>query len=100
MALSYLGQGEILGIFPEGTRSKTGEMLAFLNGAAYFAVKSGATIVPVAITGHYRLFQRMEVRIGDPIHVTDYGQGKTGSEHLNELSKVMMEQIAHLRDGD
>lgn len=100
MALSYLGQGEILGIFPEGTRSKTGEMLAFLNGAAYFAVKSGAVIVPVAINGHYRLFQRMVVKIGVPIHVNDYGQGKTGSEQLDELSKAMMKQIAQLRDGD
>ncbi len=99
-ALSYLGRGEVLGIFPEGTRSKTGALLEFLNGAAYFAVKSGAVIVPVAISGSYRLFSRMRVRVGNPIDVVPYSKEARGSAHLDELSHHLMQEIAKLRGNE
>ncbi len=53
-ALEVLDRGLALGIYPEGTRSFTGEMLPFLKGAAWLAVKTGASIVPCAITGSAR----------------------------------------------
>ncbi len=99
-ALAYLGKGEVLGIFPEGTRSKTGELLAFLNGASYFAVKSGAVIVPVGISGTYRPFSRMHVRVGTPIDVAPYSQGGKGSSKLDELSHHLMQEIDKLRGDD
>src|SRR5438874_2833421 len=54
MSLAVLDRGLALGIYPEGTRSFTGEMLPFLHGAAWLALKTGAPIVPCAITGSAR----------------------------------------------
>jgi 1-acyl-sn-glycerol-3-phosphate acyltransferase len=53
-SLEVLHQGRALGIFPEGTRSFTGDMLPFLKGAAWLALKTGAPIVPCGISGTLR----------------------------------------------
>ena len=45
-------------IFPEGTRSKTGEVGEFKGGAFKIAQKTGAPVVPVAIDGTYNLFEK------------------------------------------
>ncbi|CAM5267195.1 1-acyl-sn-glycerol-3-phosphate acyltransferase OS=Streptomyces alboniger OX=132473 GN=CP975_07290 PE=4 SV=1 [Streptomyces alboniger] len=47
-ALGVLQQGGVLGIFPEGTRGE-GDFASLRAGLAYFAVRSGAPIVPVAV---------------------------------------------------
>ncbi|WP_338678176.1 lysophospholipid acyltransferase family protein [Streptomyces sp. SCSIO 30461] len=49
-ALAVLDNGGVLGIFPEGTRGE-GDFTAIRSGLAYFAVRSGAPIVPVAVLG-------------------------------------------------
>ena len=54
-ALEVLENGWALGIFPEGTRNKTdATLLPFKMGAVSLAQKTGATIVPYAITGKYK----------------------------------------------
>jgi 1-acyl-sn-glycerol-3-phosphate acyltransferase len=50
VAMAVLDRGEVLGMYPEGTRSP-GELLPFLHGAAWLALRSGAPLVPVAISG-------------------------------------------------
>ena len=50
-ALNVIKSGETLGIFPEGTRSKTGYMGPLLGGASLLALKSGCDILPVYIDG-------------------------------------------------
>jgi 1-acyl-sn-glycerol-3-phosphate acyltransferase len=54
IAEAVLERGEVLGIYPEGKRSKTGEMLPFLRGAAWLALRTGAPIVPTGIMGTAR----------------------------------------------
>src|SRR5205814_1515531 len=63
-------------IFPEGTRSKTGEMLPFKKGGFIMAIKAGAPIVPVAIQGGRAAMRRgskiirpvtVSLRVGKPI---------------------------------
>jgi len=63
-------------IFPEGTRSKTGEMLPFKKGGFLMALKAQAPIVPVAISGGTEVMQRgskiirpatVSIRVGEPI---------------------------------
>ena len=53
-SMAVLHRGLALGLYPEGTRSFTGEMLPFLRGAAWLALKTGAPIVPCGITGTSR----------------------------------------------
>lgn len=50
VALAVLARGEVLGMYPEGTR-KPGVLLPFLPGAAWLALRTGAPLVPMAIRG-------------------------------------------------
>src|SRR5690606_21400183 len=84
-ALGVLEQGGVLGIFPEGTRGE-GNFASIRAGLAYFAVRSGAPIVPVAVLGSSdrpgRLIRalpplrsRVDVVFGDPFDAGD-GSGR------------------------
>ncbi|MFF8790169.1 lysophospholipid acyltransferase family protein [Streptomyces sp. NPDC015125] len=57
-ALGVLTQGGALGIFPEGTRGE-GDFASLRAGLAYFAVRSGAPVVPVAVLGSAERHSRL-----------------------------------------
>jgi 1-acyl-sn-glycerol-3-phosphate acyltransferase len=59
IALAILEQGGLLGLAPEGTRSRTGGLIPAKTGVAYLADKSGALILPVAISGSENLFSEL-----------------------------------------
>lgn len=96
-ALDTLKSGGAVGIFPEGTRSRTSELLPPQPGVGLIAVKSEAPVVPVAIIGPYRLFRPIQVRIGAPVTFPEYYGIKSKSEHLEEVAGKIMEEIARLR---
>lgn len=98
-ALDTVKNGGGLGIFPEGTRSRTEELLPPQAGIGLIAVKSEAPVVPVAIIGPYKLFRPIKVRIGAPITFPQYYGVKTKSEHLEEVAGKIMDEIARLRRG-
>ncbi len=72
-AREYLQKGGLLGIAPEGTRSRTGALQQAKTGVAYLADKTGAPIIPIAISGTEKVFRelgrlhrpRIRVRIGE-----------------------------------
>ncbi len=57
-ALSRLESGRSVVIFPEETRTRTGEMLPFKKGAAVLALHSGRPLLPVAISGTRQILSR------------------------------------------
>lgn len=67
--LEQLSEGKMIGVFPEGTRSTDTELLDFHDGAVYFALKSGASLVPTAIVGNYQKGKAMQVVFGKTIPV-------------------------------
>jgi len=71
-SLKLLKEGKVLGLFPEGTRSKSGELLKGLPGMILLMEKSQAPIVPVKINGTKNLltkgWRNIEVIIGEPIY--------------------------------
>jgi len=96
-----LRKGDCVLIFPEGTRSKTGELLPFKRGSLMAAFQSGATVIPVAISGSYRmmpkktfLINRVPIRIsfGEPISFKKYvGCKPTKDDYENELVRLRNE---------
>lgn len=72
-ALNILEEGKCLGLFPEGTRSKSGKLGEPEAGVGLIAYKANVPIVPAAITGTNEkgLFPKFTIRFGKPIPAGD-----------------------------
>lgn len=86
-----LKAGDSVLIFPEGTRTQTGELGRFKRGSLLAALKSGAPIVPVAISGSYNILPRhgwlinlcpVKFTVGAPIEI------KTEADYENKVEAV------------
>lgn len=98
-AMGVIKSGNTLGIFPEGTRSKTGYMGPLLGGASLLALKSGCEILPVYIDGNYRIFRPILVKVGRPIEMGDLRSGRMNKETCDILTHRMEGAFAHLSGG-
>ena len=90
-------------IFPEGTRSKDGNLQDFKKGAAVFGIDTGMPIIPVAITGSYSWWNRslfskksntINIIFGIPINTKN-----SSYEDRNKITMSIKDQIVKLRDG-
>lgn len=96
--LTLLEAGKVVGIFPEGTRSKTGDLGKGEPGLALFAHRTRATIMPVGIAGSYRPFRRLTVVFGQPMQFGElYDQKLRSDELLHQITEPVMAEIASLR---
>ncbi len=102
-ALEHMRQGYIVMLYAEGTRSKTG-LIKGQEGSAYLALKTGATVVPVAIWGTrdfpfswWRAFQRTHVyvRFGQPFRFRHEGD-KLPRDEFGPMTDEAMYRIAAL----
>jgi 1-acyl-sn-glycerol-3-phosphate acyltransferase len=91
--LNVLKDGGVLGLFPEGTRSKDGKLGKGLAGAGFFALRSNALVVPCAVIGTYKPFQKVKVFFGEPINLDPLRESKATAEEATEL---IMSKIAEL----
>ncbi|MFC5803510.1 lysophospholipid acyltransferase family protein [Streptomyces formicae] len=108
-ALQVLRDDGVLGIFPEGTRGE-GDFASIRAGLAYFAVRSGAPIVPVAVLGSSDrggrlvralppLRSRVDVVFGDPFAAGD-GSGRRTRKALDEATERIQARLtAHLENA-
>lgn len=97
-SLKALGEGEALGIFPQGTRSRDNTPTPMLNGVSMIAMRANVPIIPVYIDGPYRLFRRVDVRVGKPIEIADLGR-KFDADTLNEVTRRIETAIWGMRDS-
>lgn len=95
-SLALLKEGKILGIYPEGTRSKDGQVHAFHSGAAMFALRTGAALVPVGFSNPYRLGKKVKMLVGAPMDVSDFAGRKPTSEDIQALNTRLREQVIAL----
>ncbi|NUU63304.1 lysophospholipid acyltransferase family protein [Paenibacillus agri] len=93
-ALTTLRSGNVMGIFPEGTRNS--DAGAAKKGAASFALRSGAAVIPAAIIGEYKPFRRMTVVYGAPIDLSSF-EG-AGSDSLDAVTDVIMSRIHEMME--
>lgn len=98
-AMNVLKEGDTLGIFPEGTRSRTGHMLPLLGGASMLALRSRCDVIPVYIDGNYRPFRRMVVRVGAPVQMDDLLALRVTRESCDTLTGRIEAEFAQLSHG-
>jgi 1-acyl-sn-glycerol-3-phosphate acyltransferase len=102
--IKRMKSGQILGIAPEGTRSKTEALLAAKEGTAYLAVKTNAAVIPIAVWGtedravvqrllHFRKLI-VHVRIGEPYTLPPMPRGKDRAIFLSDQTDELMCHIA------
>jgi 1-acyl-sn-glycerol-3-phosphate acyltransferase len=96
-------KGKSIMTFPEGTRSRDGEIKSFKHGVFYLAIKSGVPIVPVSIIGSGKIMPKRSLRIkpgqitlviGNPIEVTNFDIEK----RLELIEQVRSEIIKNYND--
>jgi 1-acyl-sn-glycerol-3-phosphate acyltransferase len=103
-AVNLVKQGRVLGMFPEGTRSRTGKLQRGRSGAAFIAIQAQAPIIPVAVINSEPIFQRsnylslkarvcVEARVGKPLPPP----AESGNRHaLRSYTRTIMAAIADL----
>jgi 1-acyl-sn-glycerol-3-phosphate acyltransferase len=101
MAADSIRAGNSFLIFPEGTRSRTSELLPFKKGGFIMAIKAQAPIVPVAVSGGRESMHKgswlvrpvmVDVRIGKPIETTGYTL-----DDRDQLIEIVRARIEELR---
>ncbi len=109
-AMRILEAGQVLAIFPEGTRSPDGVLQAVREGAGMLALRSGAPVLPVAVGDSDRLWPKgsllpksgkhVRVRYGRPFTVKDEleasGQPTRGRQATEAATRLIMARIAAL----
>jgi len=104
-ALELLSKGEVVCIFPEGTRSLDGKLLPAQAGIGMIAIKSRAPVVPVALIGTERVlpphsfffhFSRVTVVYGRPMTFDDLYNRGLEREAVEEVGRRIMSAIASL----
>ena len=89
--LKALKDGESIALFPEGTRNGREKGQKPKDGAAFFAVRTGAKVIPVGISGGEKPFKKMTIKYGQPLDFS--GRSK---EELDQVTDEIMEKIVEL----
>lgn len=100
-AMEIVSRGDVLAMFPEGTRQKSyGPPRRFKRGAVLFAARTGAPIVPAALICKkpVRLFNRKTVRIGKPVTPAQLGFTDGSPENLRLVSENLRQTVLKLME--
>ena len=89
--LKALKNGESIALFPEGTRNGMEKGEKAKDGAAFFAVRTGARVIPVGISGGEKLFKKMTIKYGEPMDFSNRSK-----DELDEITDEIMEKIIEL----
>lgn len=105
MATEIVNSGEMIIMFPEGTRSRTGGLTKGHPGTALIALRTGAPVIPVAVTGTETVtwpwifikplsIKRITVTLGEPFTLPPVD--KVDSAAAAEATKLIMSKISAL----
>lgn len=98
--LRVLGQDELLGIYPEGTRSPDGRLYRGKTGVARMALEAGVNVIPVAMIGTREIqpagqkiprIRRVGIKIGAPLDFSRY----EGMQHDRFVLRSMADEIMY-----
>ena len=89
--LKALKDGESIALFPEGTRNGMEKGQKAKDGAAFFAVRTGAKVIPVGISGGEKPFKKMFIKYGEPLDFSTRSK-----DELDKVTDEIMEKIIEL----
>lgn len=95
-SLRILKENKVLGIFPEGTKVKGYDLANAKPGIALMAVKSQTDILPIQIESNYKFFNKVTIKIGNLIDMSQYRGQKLSSEDYTLLSQNILKTIYEL----
>lgn len=95
-AMKVLKDGEVLGIFPQGTRTDNDDDQA-KGGAVLIASKTNVPVVPAAIITEYKIFRPVRIVIGAPIDMTS--DHRLSGEEIQQKADEIMKEIKILKTG-
>ncbi len=86
---------QIVGMFPQGTRVPPEQVnkIRPRSGAVHFAIKTGVPLIPVAIDGRFRLFNKVRIVYGQPFSLDLDPRRHYSADELNQLTIQMMRQV-------
>ena len=91
-SMQTLKNGQCLAIFPEGTRNGLAKGEKVKEGAAFFAIRSGAPVVPCGIKGGEKGNRKVTITYGKPLDFSQY-KGSKDKEVLEKLTEEIMNNI-------
>jgi len=115
-SVAMLEAGEVLCVYPEGTRQNGPKIQPLQPGAAYLALRAGVPIVPIGIAGSEEVlrdhespiphFRRVVITVGEPIVPEARGSGVVARDKVDALSgtlhdtlQVLLDEAYELRDA-
>jgi len=96
-SLKYLKKGNLLCIFPEGTRNGLAKNKKLHNGVVYIAIAAKVPVIPVGISGKYGLFGKVNVKVGKPIYFDKYYEIPNIKEHIEEINGILLSEMLKLK---
>ena len=94
-SLKDLKEGKCIALFPEGTRNGLEKGEKVKDGVAFFAVRSGAKVLPCGIKGGTKGNRKVTITYGKPLDYSKY-KGSKDKEILEKITNEVMENILDL----
>ena len=84
-SLKHLKNEECIALFPEGTRNGLEKGAKVKDGAAFFALRTGAKVIPIGIKGTMKPFCKLTINYGKPMDFSNYNKGSIRTFFLQQL---------------
>lgn len=109
-AIEVVKSGRVLGMFPEGTRSRTGQLQRGRSGAAHIAIQAQAPVVPAYVRNAEPIFQRrnwlsfkpralVTVRFGAPLPPPNLGDARGLRQYTRQIMQAISDLAGELTQG-
>lgn len=104
-AVQALKDGELVGVFPEGTVSRSFELRGFKTGAVRMAAEAGVPVIPLIVWGSQRVWTKdhpkrlgrtnipITLRVGEPIWVDKDADAEVATKDLHAVMETMLHEV-------
>jgi 1-acyl-sn-glycerol-3-phosphate acyltransferase len=110
-AVRYLRAGELVGVFPEATISRSFELKEFKNGAVRMAAEAGVPVIPLILWGTQRIYTKdhprdfsrgktIAITVGEPITVTADDDPTAATKQLRDTMSGMLDRTIKAYPAD